>query len=169
MFKLIVSDSKDIYSLKDNFLPCRCVLYITINPPPFLFFLLWMSMLYPAVSRLAFIYWYSGSLACCVHVSLTTHMSMLLSYMWCMIISNLGLRDCMLTNAMLSLVGFQKVLWDLFSGHNKLWWVPLLLSKILEYVFFPPLFLLKFHFIFKFLYDYMCQWLFLLCLLLVYG
>ena len=80
-----------------------------------------MSILYPAVSRLAFIYWYSGSLPCCVHVSMTKHMLMLLSCMWCISISNLGLRDCMLTSAILSLVKFQKVLSDLFSGHNKLW------------------------------------------------
>ena len=61
MFRLIVSDSKDVYSLKDNFFTCRCDLYITAIPPPFQFSLLWMSMLYPAVSRFAFIYWYSGS------------------------------------------------------------------------------------------------------------
>ena len=55
MFRLIVSDSKDVYSLKDNFLTCRCDLYITAIPPPFLFSLLWMSMLYPAMSRFPFI------------------------------------------------------------------------------------------------------------------
>ena len=109
MFRLIVSDSKDVYSLKDNFLTCRCDLYITAIPPPFLFSLLWMSILYPAVSRLAFIYCYSGSLPYCVHVSVTKHMSMLLSCMWCMSISNLGLRDCMFTSTMLCLVEFQKV------------------------------------------------------------
>ena len=53
---LTVSVSKDVYSLKDNFLTCRCDLYITAIPPPFLFCLLLMSILYPAVSRLAFIY-----------------------------------------------------------------------------------------------------------------
>ena len=52
MFRLTVSDSKDVYYLKDNFLACRCDLYITAIPPPFLFSMLWMSMLYPAVSRL---------------------------------------------------------------------------------------------------------------------
>ena len=120
MFNLIVSDSKDVCSLKDNFLTCRCDLYITAIPPPFLFSLIWISMLYPAITRLAFIYWYSGSLPNCVYVSVTKHMSMLLSCMWCTSISNLGLRDCMFTSTMLSLVKFQKVLSDLFTDHSKL-------------------------------------------------
>ena len=119
MFRLIVSDSNDVYSLKDNFLTCRCDLCITAIPPPFLFPLLWMNMLYSAVPRLAFIYWYSDSFPCCVQVSVTKHISILLSCIWCMSISNLGFRDCMFIYAMLSLVEFQKVLLDLFSGHNK--------------------------------------------------
>ena len=121
MSSLTVSTSKDVYSLKDTFLTCRCDLNITAIPPPFLNCLLWMSTLYPTVSRLAFIYWLSGSLPCHVHVSVTRHISMLLSCIWCIRISSLGLRDCMLTSAMFSLVEFQKILSDLFSGLNKLW------------------------------------------------
>ena len=35
MIRLIVSNSKDVYSLKDSFFTCRCDLYITaILPPP---------------------------------------------------------------------------------------------------------------------------------------
>ena len=37
MFRLGVSDSKDVYSLKDNFFTCRCDLFITAIPPPFQF------------------------------------------------------------------------------------------------------------------------------------
>ena len=118
-FRLNVSDSNEEYSLKDNFLTCRCDLCITAISPPFLFPLLLMNMSYPAVSRLAFIYWYSASFQCCVHVSVTKHMSILLSCIWCMIISNLGLKDCMFISAMLSLVKFQKVLSDLLSGCNR--------------------------------------------------
>ena len=40
MSSLTVSASKDVYSLKDNFLTCRCDLYVTAIPPPFLFSLL---------------------------------------------------------------------------------------------------------------------------------
>ena len=36
-----------------------------------------------------------------------------------MSMSNLGLRDCILTSAILSPVEFEKVLSDLSSGHNK--------------------------------------------------
>ena len=72
-----------------------------------------MSILYPAMSRSAFIYWCLDSFPCCIHVSVTKHMSMLLSWIWCMNISNLGLRNCILTSAILSPVEFQKVLSDL--------------------------------------------------------
>ena len=119
MFRLIVIDSNDVYSLKDNFSTCRCDLCITEIPHPFLFSLLWMSMLFPAVSRLAFISWYSGSFPYCVHVSVMKHMSKLFSSIWFMSISNLGLSDCMFLSTMLSLVEFHKVLSDLLSGHNK--------------------------------------------------
>ena len=56
MSSLTGSASRDVYSLKDHFLTCGCDLYIAATPPPFLFSLLWVSILYPAVSRLAFIY-----------------------------------------------------------------------------------------------------------------
>ena len=47
-----------------------------------------------------------------------THVNVM-SCMWCMSLSNLGLRDCMLTSVILSPVDFQKILSDLSSGHNK--------------------------------------------------
>ena len=78
-----------------------------------------MSNVYLAVSRLAFIYLCSGSFPCCVYISMTKHMLMLMSCMWSLSISNLGLRDCMLTSVILSLVEFQNILSDPFSGHNK--------------------------------------------------
>ena len=57
--------------------------------------------------------------------------------------------NCMFISAMLSLVKFHKVLSDLLSGCNKFdefhYYCPRFFG-----MFFPPLFLLKFHFIFKF-------------------
>ena len=54
-----------------------------------------------------------------VFVSVTKHMLMLFIWMWCMSVSVVGLRDCMLTSTILSPVEFQEVLSDLSSGHNK--------------------------------------------------
>ena len=148
MFRLIVIDSNDVCSLKDNFLTCRCGLYITAIPHPFLFSLLWMIMLYPAVSRVAFMYWYSSLFPHCIQVSVMKHMSRLLSCIWCMSMSNLGMSDYMFISAMLSFFEFHMVLSDLLSSLSKFWWTPLLLSQVLWHIC-PPLFLLKFHFIFK--------------------
>ena len=121
MFRFIVIASNDVCSLKDNFLMCRCGLYITAIPPSFLFSLLWMIMLYPAVSRLAFMYWYSGSFPYCVQVSVMKHMSRLLSCIWCMSMSNLSLSNCIFVSAMLNFVEFHKVLSDLLSGLSRFW------------------------------------------------
>ena len=119
MFRFIVIASNDVCSLKDSFLTCRCGLYITAIPPPFLFSLLWMIMLYPAVSRLALMYWYSGSFLYCVQVSVMKHMSRLFSCIWCMNMSNLS--NCIFVSAMLSFVEFHKILSDLLSGLSRFW------------------------------------------------
>ena len=121
MFRFIVIASNDVCSLKDNFLTCSCSLYITAIPPPFLFSLLWLIMWYPAVSRLALMYWYYGSFPHCVQISVMKHMSRLLSCIWCMSMSNLGLSDCIFVSAMLSFVEFNKVLSDLLSGLSRFW------------------------------------------------
>ena len=139
-----------MYSLKDSFFTCRCDLYITAIPPPLWFSLLWMSMLYPAVFRFAFIYWCSDSFPYCVNVSVMNTMSKLLTCMWCISMSSFGLRDCMFTSAILSLIGFLKVLSDLSIGHSKLWCIPVLESHILCPSPFPPLFLLKVLSMFRF-------------------
>ena len=57
MLRFIVIASNDLFSLKDNFLMLRYGLCITAIPPSFLLSLLWMIMLYPAVSRFALMYW----------------------------------------------------------------------------------------------------------------
>ena len=64
--------------------------------------------------------------------------------------SNLGLRDCILTSAVLSPVEFQNVLSDLSSSCSRLWSIPLLLFQTFEQILVPPLFLLKLCFIFQF-------------------
>ena len=43
----------------------------------------------------------------------------------------------MLTIASLGPVEFQKILSDLSSGHNKWWWIPLLLFQTLEEILIP--------------------------------
>ena len=122
--------SKDEYSLKDNFLTCNYCTFSSFS-------------VFSALNE----YFISS----CVQVGLyilvfrfitmlcpcfcDKHMSMLLSCMWYISISSLGLRDCLLTSAMLSLAKFQKVLSDLFSGHSKVWWIPFLLFQILEHIF----------------------------------
>ena len=153
MFRFIVMASNDVCSLKEYFLTCKYGLYITATPPPFLFSLLCIIMLYPAVSKLALMYWWSGSFLHCVQVSVMKHISRLLSCMWCMSIYNLGLVDCIFVSAMLSFVKFHEVLFYLLSGLSRFWWIPLLLSHVLQHVCLP-LFLLKFCFILRF-----CIWL----------
>ena len=118
MSSLTVSAPKDVYSLKDNFLTCRCDLYYCCYSSIFSVFSVLSEYFVSScvqVSLYVLVFRFTSILCSCFH---DKHMSMLLSCMWCIRTSNLCLRDCMLTSAILSSVEFQKDLSDLSSGCN---------------------------------------------------
>ena len=106
MSSLIINSSKDVFSLINNFLTwcCACRLLLFHHISIFLALDKHFITLYIKFSFYRLMLRFISMLSPCFS---DKQISMLLSWMWCMSMSNFGSRDCMLMSAILSPAEFQ--------------------------------------------------------------